>query len=91
LSRVKELGADCLKIDKSFIDKLLDEHSDKAITGDIISMAHKLGYCAIAEGVECESQLQYLKDNNCDKIQGYLIGKPLDEKETLELLKKQIK
>ena len=53
-------------------------------------MAHKMGHYVVAEGVEQESQQQYLREHNCDKIQGYLISKPLDEKAAIELLNKQI-
>ena len=88
LSRVKELKVDSLKIDKSFIDNLLDPDQNKAITGDIISMAHKLGHSTIAEGVEYEEQKEYLKKHGCDKIQGYLMSKPLDEKDAIEFLQK---
>lgn len=87
LAREKELSVSCLKIDKYFMDKLMDSDIDKAITGDIISMAHRLGHCAVAEGVEHEKQLQYLRENGCDKIQGYLISKPLDEEAAFEFLK----
>ncbi len=85
--RVGELNVDHLKIDKSFIDKLMEENPEKALTGDIISMAHKLGYGVIAEGVEHEKQLSYLHSQGCDKIQGYLISKPLDEDEVLNFLR----
>ena len=78
-----------MKIDKYFIDKLLDSDPQMAITSDIISMAHKLGHCAVAEGVEHERQLQYLIDHQCDHIQGYLISKPLDEDAALHFLREQ--
>ncbi|NLG04531.1 MAG: EAL domain-containing protein, partial [Clostridia bacterium] len=42
--------------------------------------------CAIAEGVEHEKQMQYLKNNKCDKVQGYFISKPLDAEEAIEFL-----
>ncbi|NLY71273.1 MAG: EAL domain-containing protein, partial [Clostridiales bacterium] len=87
-SREKELKADCMKIDKCFIDELLNTDLDKAITGDIISIAHKLGHYTIAEGVESDIQLEYLRKFNCDKVQGYIISKPLDEKEAIKFLKK---
>jgi len=91
LAREKELHVGCLKIDKFFIDKLLDPDIDKAITGDIISMAHRLGHCAIAEGVEQDKQLRYLQKHGCDKVQGYLISRPLPEDAAMELLhRKQI-
>lgn len=88
LARESDLKVDTLKIDKYFIDKLLYVNFNKAIAGDIISMSHKLGHCVIAEGVEHQSQLQYLKEHGCDKIQGYLISKPLDEDDAIEFLKR---
>jgi len=87
-SRVRELNIDYLKIDKSFIDKLLVLKPEEAITGDIISMAHKLGQIVIAEGVEYEKQLNYLRDNACDRIQGYLFSEPLDEEDAYAVLNK---
>ncbi len=77
-----------MKIDKYFIDKLLEINTDNAITGDIISMAHKLGHKAIAEGVESEIQKQYLIENDCDYMQGYLFCKPVLKEQALELLQK---
>ncbi|HPZ04919.1 MAG TPA: EAL domain-containing protein, partial [Clostridiales bacterium] len=88
LARQRELHVDCMKIDKYFIDKLLETDLDKAITSDIISMAHKLGHCTVAEGVEYESQMRYLKEHGCDRIQGYLLSKPLAGEDALEFLKK---
>ncbi len=90
LAREKELNVNCLKIDKYFIDKLLDADPDKAITSDIISMAHKLGHCTIAEGVEHESQLRYLKEHDCDRVQGYFLSKPLDQEAAIQFLMKQV-
>jgi len=91
LARENSLKVDYMKIDKYFIDKLLYTDVNKAITGDIISIAHKLGHGTIAEGVEQESQLQYLKEHNCDRVQGYLISQPLDEKDALSFLQKRVK
>lgn len=85
-ARERELNVDCLKIDKFFIDKLLQVREEQAVTGDIISMAHKLGHCAIAEGVEHEEQMRYLRKYGCDMVQGYYISMPLDEANALELL-----
>jgi len=91
LSRERELNVDCVKIDKSFIDKLMYLKPEKALTSDIISMAHKVGHYVIAEGVEYEEQRKYLLSWGCDRIQGFLIGKPLDEGEAIEMLKKEYK
>ncbi|HOP11098.1 MAG TPA: EAL domain-containing protein [Oscillospiraceae bacterium] len=88
LSRERELNVNCLKIDKCFIDKIMSPEDQESITGDIISMAHRLGHRVIAEGVENEHQLHYLKAHRCDEAQGYLIGKPLDEEIALEFLQK---
>jgi PAS domain S-box-containing protein len=87
LSRETRLKADCMKIDKYFVDILLGTSPNKTITSDIISMAHKLGHSTIAEGVEYDIQLRYLKEYGCDKIQGYFISKPLDEEEAIDFLK----
>lgn len=88
LARERELNIDCLKIDKQFIDKLVYLREDEAITGDIISLAHKLGHYVTAEGVEEEIQRKYLEKYNCDHIQGYLISKPLDENMAIDFLGK---
>ena len=89
LARERELNVDCLKIDKYFIDKLLTIDPGNAITADIISMAHKLGHYVIAEGVEHEEQKEYLRNNGCEKIQGYLIARPLDEEAVNGLIRRQ--
>ena len=90
LARERELNVNCLKIDKFFIDKLMVLSDDEAISGDIISMAHKLGHSVVAEGIEHERQLAYLRQFGCDKIQGYLISRPLDEEAALALAKQQL-
>lgn len=89
LDREQELNVNCLKIDKNFIDKLLTIKDETAIAGDIISMAHKLGHCVVAEGVESEKQRLYLKKHGCDRIQGNLVSQPLGEEAAIELLKQR--
>lgn len=86
LARERELIVNCIKIDKYFIDHILTSDAKEYITGDIISMAHKLGHYVVAEGVECEIQKQYLMEYNCDYLQGYLFSKPLSPEMALELL-----
>ncbi|MCK9548014.1 MAG: EAL domain-containing protein [Sphaerochaeta sp.] len=86
LARERELEVDYLKIDKFFVDKLARISEGHSITSDIISMAHKLGHCTIAEGVEEERQLHYLKKYGCDMLQGYLFAKPLSEEHALGFL-----
>ena len=87
LARESELHISGLKIDKYFIDKILEQKPDRVIASDIISMAHKLGHLVVAEGVETKEQYQYLIDNNCDFIQGYYFSKPLDEEDAVKKLK----
>jgi EAL domain-containing protein (putative c-di-GMP-specific phosphodiesterase class I) len=52
-------------------------------------MAHRRGHCVVAEGVEHEEQKEYLLRNGCDKIQGFLVARPLDENAAIELIGKQ--
>ena len=87
-SRERDLKINCLKIDKSFIDKLMTVKHEESITGDIISMAHRLGHIVVAEGVEHEIQKEYLVKNNCDFLQGFLFSRPLYEKDAIDFLKK---
>lgn len=87
LARERELNINCIKIDKSFIDKLMHIELEKSITDDIISMAHNFDHYVIAEGVEHEKQRQYLIACGCDRIQGYLVSKPLNEVTAIKLLK----
>ena len=86
-ARERELNIDGLKIEKYFIDGLIVLNPERLITNDIISMAHKLGHCVVAEGVKHEEQMQYLVKHKCDMIQGYLISRPLDEEYAIQLLK----
>ena len=90
LARERELNINCLKIDKAFIDNLVWLDPEKAVIGDIISMAHKFGHYVVAEGVEQEKQRRFLVGCGCDKIQGYLISKPLDEKDAVALLEQLV-
>ena len=86
LSYLKDMPIDTLKIDKSFVDTILTDESTSIITDAVIKMVKKLGLETIAEGVETEEQYEYLKKMNCDNIQGYLLGKPMDRDKIIELL-----
>ena len=89
LSYLKGLPIDTLKIDKSFIDTVIDDESTKVITESIVSMVKKLGYETVAEGVETEAQYEYLKQIECDNIQGFLLGRPMPENELVKLMEKK--
>ncbi len=90
LSYLKGLPIDTLKIDKSFIDTMLLDENAKIIMDSIVYMVKKLGHETVAEGVESEEQLAYLKEIGCDCIQGYLLAKPLSADEVEALLLKEV-
>lgn len=71
LSYLKQFDVDYLKIDKSFIDRLTEDGSDRALTEAIVDLAHRLGIETIAEGVETGAQRAILAALGCDYIQGY--------------------
>ena len=87
LSALKTFLVARLKIDKSFIDGLLVDESDRAVANAIISLGKKLNLRVIAEGVETEAQAACLGDFNCDEMQGYLFSKPLPAQGIEELLR----
>jgi EAL domain-containing protein (putative c-di-GMP-specific phosphodiesterase class I) len=74
---LKRLPAEWLKIDMAFIHDLPGDDEDSAIVRSTIVMAHALGMKVIAEGVEREAQLEFLRNEGCDAAQGYLFSKPL--------------
>ncbi|EWC42309.1 hypothetical protein B597_004820 [Stutzerimonas stutzeri KOS6] len=88
LSYLKRLPLAELKIDKTFVDGLGGkDKSDEAIAKAILAMAAALNLLTVAEGVETEGQLQWLSDNGCDYIQGYLCSRPLEYLDFTEKLK----
>ena len=89
LAMERDLDVYCLKIDRSFISSLSDFTLEKNITGDIISMAHRLGHAVVAEGVETLRQKEYLERVGCDYMQGYLFSRPLPPADMLVLLEKE--
>ncbi|ODJ94720.1 diguanylate cyclase [Pseudomonas viridiflava] len=78
LSYLRRFPVDYVKIDRAFISGLGDGTEDAAIIQAIISMAHSLGLKVVAEGVENQSQLEFLRDHGCDEVQGYLISRPIE-------------
>jgi diguanylate cyclase (GGDEF)-like protein len=81
LSRLKELPIDKIKIDKQFVDGIEASEKDKAIVRTIINLAKNLEIRVIAEGVESGSQLEFLKQESCDEVQGYYYYKPMPPEE----------
>lgn len=74
LSQIKHLPVSKLKIDRSFIQDLLHDADDRAIVTAIIAMAHQLGLPVVAEGVESHEQLRFLRERDCDMVQGHIHG-----------------
>ena len=77
LSYLKRFPLNRLKIDRSFISDIASDADDEAIVSAIIAMAHNLKVEVVAEGVETERQLEFLRLRHCDLIQGYLVSKPM--------------
>jgi EAL domain-containing protein (putative c-di-GMP-specific phosphodiesterase class I) len=77
LSALKTFPISRLKIDKSFVRELVEQSEDQAIARAIISLGHQLNLRVIAEGVETEMQRQFLRENDCDEMQGYLFSRPV--------------
>ncbi|MET0963191.1 MAG: EAL domain-containing protein [Noviherbaspirillum sp.] len=76
LSQLKALPVNTLKIDQVFMQDLLEDNDNATIVGATIAMAQRMGLTVVAEGVTCAEQLAFLKQNNCDEVQGYLIAYP---------------
>lgn len=88
MNYLKKLPVSNLKIDKSFLNTVMEDTSDQKIVQTIIALARNLDLFVIAEGVENFDQENFLKDANCDKAQGYLYSKPVPKDMALQFLKK---
>jgi diguanylate cyclase (GGDEF)-like protein/PAS domain S-box-containing protein len=77
LSYLKRFSIHALKIDQSFVREIVFDASDAAITASVVELAHNLGLDVVAEGVETQSQLNYLVGRGCDRVQGYLVSQPM--------------
>lgn len=85
-SRLKQLPLDWLKLDKTLVREVNIRPDDAAIATAVITMANSMGLRVIAEGVENEGQLRFLKAQRCDEIQGYYLSYPLPVAEITDLL-----
>ncbi|QDZ27564.1 EAL domain-containing protein [Noviherbaspirillum sp. UKPF54] len=77
LSHLKQFPIDIIKMDRSFIKDIPGDYSDAAIADAIIAMSQRLKVMVVAEGVETDAQLDFLRERGCDEIQGYYFSKPL--------------
>jgi diguanylate cyclase (GGDEF)-like protein/PAS domain S-box-containing protein len=87
LAYLKHLPLNTLKIDRSFLSDTVPDQQDKLIISAIIAMAHSMGLCVVAEGVESHAQKAFLAGLGCDEMQGFLFSKPVPESEAIELLR----
>ena len=88
LSYLKHFPVDTLKIDRCFVRDLTTVPDDAAITSAIIAMAHALDLRVVAEGVETEEHLTFLRSQGCDEVQGHLLGRPVPAERFAESLAK---
>jgi len=79
LDYLRKLPADRIKVDQSFVRNIGVDPDDEAIVRATIEMAHRLKRGVVAEGVETEQHLQFLRSNHCDELQGYLFCRPLPQ------------
>ena len=89
LSYLQQLPFDLIKIDKSFIDLIGTGDNSEMICRTIIKMAHEMGKPAIAEGVETQEQIEFLKANGCNSVQGFFYSEALPSEEFLAFIEKQ--
>ena len=89
LAQLKRFPIDVLKIDQGFIRDIPQSEDDMAISAAIIAMGHSMGLSVLAEGVETEGQLAFLRERGCDSYQGYLCSRPVPADEFVALLRAQ--
>ncbi len=89
LGYLKHLTFDAVKVDQSFIHELPDDQKSAAIVHAVVAMSHTLGKTVVAEGVEDESQFEYLCEAGVDIAQGFHVGQPMLADEFAEWLKAQ--
>ena len=92
LNALKDLPADVLKLDRQFLEKSTAPGKKETIIRSVINMAKQLSMVTVAEGVENDDQLAFLKDTGCDMIQGFIFSKPLPPEEFyhLDVYKRQV-
>jgi diguanylate cyclase (GGDEF)-like protein/PAS domain S-box-containing protein len=86
LSYLRKLRVDAVKIDKSFVEGIDQTSGGLSLVESIIAMVHGLGLAVVAEGVETPAQWEVLRRAGCDRMQGHLLGTPLEEADAVRLL-----
>jgi len=77
LLRLRELPIDRLKVDRQFVAGLGSEVDDATVVAGVVELAHRMGLCVIASGVERKEELSVLEGMGCDEVQGFLLGRPV--------------
>jgi len=88
LSYLKRFPVDRLKVDRSFVQDIVSDADDATIVRTIIALGHNLGLRVVAEGVENEQQIDFLRDNLCDELQGFYFGRPMSAAEIAALVRR---
>jgi diguanylate cyclase (GGDEF)-like protein/PAS domain S-box-containing protein len=88
LAYVKNFPVDRLKIDQCFLRNLIDDPNDAAIVRTIINLGHSLGLKVVAEGVESAEQLEFLRNEGCDEVQGYYFSEPVNVADFAALIRR---
>ena len=88
LTYLKKFPVNAVKIDREFVMSIPDNSDDAAIVSAILAMGKSLDLEVVAEGVETEAQLSFLRERNCEYVQGYLISRPVPAEEARKLLNK---
>ncbi|MEL1265134.1 putative bifunctional diguanylate cyclase/phosphodiesterase [Pseudoxanthomonas putridarboris] len=91
LAYLQRLPLDILKIDRSFVDGIAVEGTDRAIARTIVVLAREMGLRVIAEGVETQEQLDTLRQMGCDEMQGYFFGRPMEVDEATALARGELR
>lgn len=90
LAHLKRFPVNALKVDREFVRNIPEDKEDMEITSAVIAMAHKLGLKVVAEGVENQEHVEFLRENRCDYGQGYLYSKPIAPEQFEDLLKRDL-
>jgi EAL domain-containing protein (putative c-di-GMP-specific phosphodiesterase class I) len=90
LAKIKHFPVDTIKIDRSFVRNIPQDVEDKAITEAIIAMGKTLSLTVVAEGVETEEQMNFLKEHSCDEMQGFYFSKPVVPEQFADLLREHV-
>ncbi len=91
LSYLRRFPAEVLKIDRSFLQGIPENQENCSLVSAIVAMAHKLRLRVVAEGVENEAQLRFVRALDCESVQGFLLGKPMPVEQLEPLLRSKLK